>query len=75
MIILKTLMNGPIALGLLSIEILCIFILSFFIFKPTSFLKNYKISTLYSFKKKYSSWITSNILYCHRIFGGPLLYS
>ncbi|MDE0151542.1 MAG: ABC transporter permease subunit [Bdellovibrionales bacterium] len=36
---LKNPNEWPIALGLLSIEILCIFILSFFIFKPISYLK------------------------------------
>jgi len=36
---LKNPNEWPVALGLLSIEILCIFILSFFIFKPFSFLK------------------------------------
>ena len=39
---LKMLQDWPLALGLLSLEIVTLFILSFFIFKPTSKLKNLK---------------------------------
>ena len=63
---LKTPQDWPIALGLLSIEILFIFILSFFILKPRSFLNPLKPLPYIHFKL----WVTVGLIPVVFIFTG-----
>ena len=63
---LKTPQEWPMALGLLSIEILFIFILSFFILKPRSFLGQLKPLPYISFKQ----WILFGLVPVVFIFTG-----